>query len=232
MAERVAVPERDVVALPEGVDPVVMASLGLSAVAAHEALLGTGALEAGETVVVLGGGGVVGQVAIQLARHAGAARVVAAARSAAGRTRAEEAGADAVVALDTDDAAELSARLAEAAGGPADLVLDPLYGVPAAAAARCLRPGGRLVNLGGAAGETGPLDSATLRSRSLRVLGYTNNALDVGQRARAVASVAGLAAAGRLAVSHELVPLAEVGDAWVRQAVGRTSGRLVLRIAH
>ena len=36
---------------------------------------------------------------------------------------------------------------------PVDLVVDPLYGVPAAAAAKCLRPGGRLVNLGGSASE-------------------------------------------------------------------------------
>ena len=42
---------------------------------------------------------------------------------------------------------------------------------------RALRPHGRLVNLGSSAGETAPIDSSTLRSRSLRVLGYTNNEL-------------------------------------------------------
>ena len=54
-----------------------------------------------------------------------------------------------------------------------DLVVDPLFGAPAAAALRVLRPHGRLVNLGGSAAETAPIDSSTLRSRSLRVLGYT-----------------------------------------------------------
>jgi NADPH2:quinone reductase len=49
-------------------------------------------------------------------------------------------------------------------------VLDPLFGVPAAAALRTLRPGGRLVNLGGSAGATAPIDSATLRGGSLSVL--------------------------------------------------------------
>ncbi|HEX4811475.1 MAG TPA: zinc-binding alcohol dehydrogenase family protein [Nonomuraea sp.] len=228
MAELACVPAGDLVELPAGTDPVAVAALGLSAVAAYMALTWRGELAAGEQVVVLGAGGVVGQAAVQLARVAGARRVVAAARSAGGRDRAARAGADAVVALDTDDVAELAARLSAACDGPADLVLDPLFGAPAAAAARALRAGGRLVNLGGSAGETGPLDSSTLRSRSLRVLGYTNNELTGEQRAAAVAEIAELSALGRLDVAHEIVPLDEVENAWHRQSTGTATGRLVL----
>jgi NADPH:quinone reductase-like Zn-dependent oxidoreductase len=100
--------------------------------------------------------------------------------------------------------------------------------VPAAAALRVLRPGGRLVNLGSSAGATAPIDSATLRSGSLRLLGYTNNALSVAQRAESLAEVASYAAAGRLTVAHELVPFADVAEAWERQAAGDTNGRIVL----
>jgi NADPH:quinone reductase-like Zn-dependent oxidoreductase len=228
MAESAAVPVADLVELPEGVDPVAVAALGLSAVAAHMALSRRGELAAGEQVLVLGAGGVVGQAAVQLARLAGARRIVAGARSAAGRERAERAGADAVVALDTDDVAELAARFSAAADGPVDLVLDPLFGPPAAAAARTLRIGGRLVNLGGSAGETCPLDSSTLRSRSLRLLGYTNNELSREQRASAITMIAGLVARGRLAVAHETVPLGEAERAWHRQAQGAATGRIVL----
>ena len=229
MAEHAIVTAQDVVELPPGVDPIVMAALGNSALAAHEALLSTGDLAAGETVIVLGAGGVVGQAAIQLARLSGAARVVGAARSAAGRERARAAGADEVVALDTDDVEELTARLSGAAG-EVDLVLDPIYGAPAAAAARCLRAGGRLVNLGGSAAEHAPIASSLLRSKSLRVLGYTNNALTPERRATAVAAMAGYAAAGQLSVAHEVIPLADAPDAWVRQAEGRTTGRIVLQL--
>jgi NADPH2:quinone reductase len=109
-----------------------------------------------------------------------------------------------------------------------DLVLDPLFGVPAAAAARCLRPGGRLVNLGSSADEHCPLDSSTIRSRSLRVLGYTNNELTREQRAMAMSAVAQHAADGALSVAHEVVPLDDAAVAWQRQAEGRTTGRLVL----
>jgi NADPH:quinone reductase len=225
MREAVAVPERDVVALPEGADPGLVAALGLSAVAAWCALTATGRLAAGETVLVLGAGGVVGQAGVQLARLAGAGRVVAAARSAQARERALAHGADAAVALSgSDEPAGLAARITAVAGGPVDLVLDPLYGVPAAAAARCLRPGGRLVNLGGSAGESSPLDSSTLRSRSLQVLGYTNNALTPEQRRDALVRVATEAAAGRLTVEHTRAPLGAVSEVW------DAPGRVVLEV--
>jgi NADPH:quinone reductase-like Zn-dependent oxidoreductase len=228
MAELACVPAGDLVELPAGADPVAVAALGLSAVAALMALTWRGELAAGEQVLVLGAGGGVGQAAVQLAKVAGARRVVAAARSAGGRERAARAGADAVVELGTQDVAELAARLAAACDGPVDLVLDPLFGVPAAAAARTLRPSGRLVNLGSSAGETCPLDSPTLRGRSLRVLGYTNNELTGERRATAVARIAELSALGRLGVAHESVPLDEIGRAWHRQSTGAVSGRLVL----
>ena len=228
MAELAAVAEADLVPIPDGVSPPELAALGLSAVAAHMALTWRGELASGETVLVLGAGGVVGQAAVQLARLYGAARVVAAARSSAGQQRARAAGADAVVALDSDDVVELAARLGDAAEGPVDLVVDPLFGVPAAAALKCLRPGGRLVNLGGSASEQCPIESSTIRGRSLRLLGYTNNELTREQRAAALTDVAQHAVAGRLTVAHEVVPLQDAAEAWVRQATGQVAGRLVL----
>jgi NADPH:quinone reductase len=207
-----AVPAHDVVALPPGADPVLVAALGLSAVAAWMALTFRGGLAPGERVLVLGAGGVVGQAAVQLARSAGAGRIVAAARSERAGDRALALGADVAVALDTDDLAELGGRLA--LDGPVDLVVDPLFGVPAAAALRALRPHGRLVNLGGSAGETAPIDSSTLRSGSLRVLGYTNNDLTPDQRAAALTHVVDEVLAGRLTAAHEPVPLVDVTGVW------------------
>jgi NADPH:quinone reductase len=216
-----AVPEHDLVALPPGADPVLIAALGLSAVAAWMALTFRGGLTAGERVLVFGAGGVVGQAAVQLAKSAGAGRVVAAARSARAREQALRQGADAFVALDLDDVDGLAERLR--AEGPVDLVVDPLFGLPAAAALRALRPHGRLVNLGSSAAETAPLDSSTLRSRSLRVLGYTNNELTRPQRAQALGHVVDEVLTGRLTVAHQRVPLADVTDAW-----NRTGDRVVL----
>ncbi|WP_406079645.1 zinc-binding alcohol dehydrogenase family protein [Micromonospora sp. NBC_00858] len=231
MATTVAVPTADVVALPPDVPLTLLAALGLSAVAAHAALTHAGGLAAGEQVIVLGAGGVVGQAAVQLALLSGARRVIAVTRSAAARSRAEELGAAvSVPLLPDDDVASLADRLRDAADGPVDLVLDPVFGVPAAAALRVLRPAGRLVNLGSAAGATAPIESAVLRSGSLRMIGYTNNALSTEQRAASLAVVAGHAAAGRLTVDHETVPFASVADAWSRQDNGTAAGRLVLAL--
>lgn len=229
MAEHCVVASDSLVPLPEGADHTLVAALGLSAVAARLALTWRGELREGEQVLVLGAGGVVGQSGVQIARMAGARRVVAACRSAEAQERARRLGADAVVALHrSDDVEGLATRLTEACDGPVDLVLDPLFGVPAAAALRTLGPHGRLVNLGSSAGERSPVDSSTLRSRSLRVLGYTNNELTPDQRAGAIRAVADDVAAGRLVLDHETVPLAEAGAAWARQAEGSATRRIVL----
>jgi NADPH2:quinone reductase len=206
-----------------------VAALGLSAVAAWEVLEGRAELRPGETVLVLGAGGVVGQVAVQAARLLGAGRVVAAARSATARDRATTLGADAVVDLRAgEEAAALADRLRTACGGTVDVVVDPLAGIPGTAAALVLGDGGRLVNLGSSAGPGLAVDSATLRSRTASVLGYTNNALTDERRQVVFATVLGHAAAGRLEVSHEVVPLDGAPAAWAAAAQGRAPHRFVV----
>jgi NADPH2:quinone reductase len=171
-------------------------------------------------VLVLGAGGVVGQSAVQLARVAGAGHVIACARSTAALERARRLGADTVVQLADDDNVE---RLARRLGDtPVDLVIDPVSGIPAAAALRTLRAGGRLVNLGSAAGDECPVSSAVLRSRSLHIHGYTNNELDTGRRREALLTVVEHTIAGALTVDYERVPLLDAGAAWTRP------GRIVL----
>jgi NADPH:quinone reductase-like Zn-dependent oxidoreductase len=179
--------------------------------------------------VVLGAGGAVGQAAIGAARAQGAGRVVAVCRPGDSATRAAAQGPDAVVEIGDPDPTLLAEALLEVLPHRADVVVDPVFGWVAEAAVRAMAPGGRLVNLGGSAAEHAPLDSSTIRSRSLRVLGYTNNELTREQKAAAMAAVARHAAAGELSVAHEVVPLEDATDAWVRQAEGRTIGqRLVL----
>ena len=83
-------------------------------------------------------------------------------------------------------------------------------------------------NLGGSAAPTATFDSATLRSRCLQILGYTNTELTAEQQAGALDAVLGHAAAGRLTVEHETVPFHAAADAWARQARGAAARRIVL----
>ena len=231
LAEVCVVAPDAVVPLPAGVDDGVAAGLGLSAVAAWEILEGRARMEAGDQVLVLGGGGVVGQVAIQAARLLGARRVVAAARSESGRARAAESGADAVVPLPADgDVTAYLELLREGCDGPVDVVVDPLAGAPASAALLLLGHGGRLVNLGSSAGSALTVDSAALRSRSADVLGYTNNDLSSARRAEVLGTVLGHAAAGRLRVRFQSVPFADVAAGWNAAASGSPEGRVVVRL--
>jgi NADPH:quinone reductase-like Zn-dependent oxidoreductase len=225
LAELCAVPDVDVVPISADVPDPLAAALGLSGVAAWMALTWRARLAAGERVLVLGGGGAVGQTAIGAARVLGADRVIALARPSS-VPRARAAGADDVVPLDTTDVDVLATSLA--AQGPFDVVLDPVFGVPATAAARELAVGGRLVNLGGASGDTAEFSSASLRSKTAAVLGYTNNALSAEQRRDAVGSVLEHAAAGRIRIDFEQCRLSDVESTWSRVAAGTTGARCVL----
>ncbi|MGY1738232.1 quinone oxidoreductase family protein [Geodermatophilus sp. SYSU D00684] len=227
LAQRCAVDDEDLVPLSADLPDAAVAAIGLSGVAAWMCLTWRGRLQPEETVVVLGAGGAVGQVAVGAARVLGAGRVVAVCRSTTARERARAAGADAVVPL-TGDVDALAAALAQACPGGAHVVVDPVFGVAATAASRVLAPGGRLVNLGGASGDEAVFSSSVLRGRSAEVLGYTNNALTPQQRRDALGAVLAAAATGRVAVAHETVPLADVGGAWARQAAGDAGVRLVV----
>jgi len=171
LAELCVTADSSVLPLADGVSDEEVAALGLSAIAAWMALTWRGGLRLGERVLVLGASGTVGQVGVQSARLLGAGRVIAACRDAHGRARATALGADAVADLSGDDVGVIADRLAEAAAGPIDVVLDPVWGRPAEAALRVLAPGGRLVNLGSSAGPQAALGSAALRGGTLSVLG-------------------------------------------------------------
>jgi len=220
LAQYCVVPEAAVLPLDEAVSDDLAAALGLSAIAAWMALSWRGGLRPGETVLVLGASGTTGQVAVQAARLLGAGRVVAACRDEHGRARAIELGADAAADLTAPggegDAGVLAGRLEQACGGRADLVIDPVWGLPAQAALRVMAPDGRLVNFGSSAAPDAMIGSPTLRSGMLSVLGYTNNALSPERKAAALATVLEHAAAGRLDVDREVLPLGQVADGWSR----------------
>jgi NADPH:quinone reductase-like Zn-dependent oxidoreductase len=231
MAELAVAAEDELVVLPDGSDEALAAALGTSAIAAWMALTWRGGLREGEQVLVLGAGGVVGQVAVQLARLLGARRVVGAARSPGAQERARAAGADEVVPLaDDDEPSAVADRLAQACDGPVHVVVDPLCGVPSTAAATLLGRRGRLVNFGSSAGEVASYSSAHLRSHTASILGYTNNDITDEQRRDALQSVLRHSVESGLTVAHEVVPLERVSSAWARQADGTAGRRLVLRI--
>jgi NADPH:quinone reductase-like Zn-dependent oxidoreductase len=218
MARYCVIDEPSALVLPDLIESELAAALGLSAIAAWMALTWRGRLQPGEQILVLGASGAVGQVAVQAARLLGAGRVIAASRDEAARSRALSLGADAAADLTGDDVGEISKRIADACDGPLHLVIDPVWGLPAEAAVRVLATEGRLVNIGSAAGPVAHFESALVRSRLHTILGYTNNALTHEQKAEALTEILTHAAAGHCTVERETVPIANVAEAWKRQA--------------
>ena len=224
VAEAAVVPAVDTVPLTAGVPDPLVAALGLSAVAAWMALTWRARVRPGETVLVLGAGGAVGQVAVQAALALGADRVVAASRREAPRELALKRGATAVV--DLSDVDRVAERIR--AVGPVDVVIDPIGGDTATAALLALGEHGRLVHLGASGGPTAAFASAALRSGAHSILGYTNNAISREQRAGALGAVLDLAAAGRCDVTHETVRLDDVAAAWTRAGAAPDARQVVI----
>lgn len=202
--------------VPDGLEPELAVCLGVSGLAAWLALDWRAELQPGEAVLILGAGGVVGQIGVQAAKLLGAGRVVAAARSAEGLERARALGADATVQLGEQD--DLAGELREASGGEGfDVVSDPLWGEPAKAALAAAKPFARHVNLGQSAAAETTLSSVAIRSRPVSLLGYTNYTVPAERLAAAYARMARHAAAGELRVAIERLAIDDVPDAWRRQ---------------
>lgn len=223
-AEIASVPDASLVPVPDGLGDVAAGGLGVAGLAGWMGVRARGRLVPGETVVVLGASGVVGQVAVQAARLGGAGRVVAVARSAAGRERALACGAD--VALATGD--DLPEALRAACAEGADLVIDALWGDSAAAAIGVLRHGGRLVQVGNAESPAMTMVAGPLRGRRLDVLGMSVLVEEPGALRRAYAELAEVTALGEVALEIEPVPLAGAPAAWARQTAGTAGRKLVL----
>ena len=214
MAER-AITAGQVVPLPQGLDDGVAAALGTPGLAAYLGLTRRAQLQKGETVLVLAASGVLGIIAVQAANLLGAGRVVAGARNEEGLKRAQQLGADAVVDLKQTEG--LTERIKEASGGQLQVVIDPVWGAPAAAALDAMSPQGRLIQIGQSAGAEATLRSASVRGRYLSILGYTTFLVPWEEQAVAYRQLADWAAAGKIKVEYEMVPLDAAADAWARQ---------------
>ncbi len=167
-AEHAAVPANGLAPLEDDIPAAEAAALGLAAQTAWFALVERARMQPGESLLVLGASGAVGQAAIGIARALGLPRVVAAVRGKANAALAQAAGAHQVIRL---DGLELRDGLRTALGEPVDAVLDPIGGEATEAALRCLAWCGRLVVVGFAAGGIPAIKANYLLLKNIAVLG-------------------------------------------------------------
>jgi len=217
-AAQVLITDDDALPLPAGLDPVLAAAVGNSGTAAFMPLIENAGLRAGETVLVLGASGAVGQLAVQIAHRHGAARVVGVARDRAALERLLSLGADAVVALRADEGTEeLAARLL-AASGPVDVILDGLYGAPLEAALRVCAQRARVINIGNPAGAIAQLPAGLLRGKQLTLSGFAGLHTPLRDKRAALTWLWTAVANGELHLDVRTFPLEELPAAWRSQA--------------
>jgi len=208
-AEVVAVPTRNLVALPGSMSHAAAATLGTTYLTAYRMLATRSGLPAGSTVLVQGASGGVSTALIQLARAAGM-RVWATSRSEEGRARAVELGAHRVF--------EQGARLPERVDG----VFESVGKATWSHSMRAVRPGGVIVCCGATSGPDPSADLQRLFFLQISVIGSTMGTLEEFRRLIAFCDAAGIEP-----VVDRTFPLAQGRDALELLENG-TPGKLVL----
>jgi NADPH:quinone reductase-like Zn-dependent oxidoreductase len=219
MAEQAVVDPRRTVPLPENADVAKIAAAMNPAMSAWVALRRRVPLQPGQSVLVLGATGNAGTMAVQVARRLGAGRVVGAGRNPERLAALAAAGADEVVVID-DDREATAARLAKAAA-EVDIVIDYLWGAPAAATMMALLTARTdrsraldWVQIGAIAGPAIELPSVALRSANLRIQGCGQGSVSPRAYLAELPSLVAEIDGGTIAVAARPVPLADVEAAW------------------
>ncbi|HVT22243.1 MAG TPA: zinc-binding dehydrogenase [Mycobacteriales bacterium] len=227
LAEETVVPAAAVVPLPDGLELDLAALLGCGVTTGVGAVLRTAQVRPGETVVVIGCGGV-GLAAIQGARLAGASRIIAADRVTGQLETATRNGATDVV---NTTAADLPTAVRELTGGVgADHAIEVVGKPEAILAAYASARRGGIVTLVGAGryDESVTFGALSLMADSKQIRGSVYGETDA---ARDLPVLAELAVAGKLdlaALVTRRIGLAEVNDAFDQMAKGNGARSIVV----
>ena len=216
-AEFVRVPARNLVAIPDGYpdDPLTGSRLVLAAAAplvgvtAWHMLITAGHVRAGETVLVVGAGGGVNSIAIQIAKLAGATVLVIAA-DAAKAAKARALGADLVIDRSTEPNWSKAVHAATNRRG-VDAVVDNVGAATWGSSLRCLARGGRLLTVGGTTGYEAVTPVNLMFGKHLSIIGCT-----MGTQADFEAVMAQVWAGRIQPVVDRVFPLAEYPAALAR----------------
>jgi tumor protein p53-inducible protein 3 len=231
-AEKVVIPERMALPVPDTLDFEQAAAVPEAFLTAQEALFSLGRVEAGSFVLVHAAAGGVGSAAVQLA-HAHGARVIATAGSADKLARVKSFGADHAVDYKTQDFAAVAREVTDGHG--VDVVLDFVGGAYWDKHASCLAVGGRVVVIGVLGGPMAEVNLAQLLMRRYQILGLVMRSRPVADKVAISATFARTwlprLAEGRLVpVVDSVFALADVRKAHERMEQNANVGKIVLRM--
>jgi NADPH:quinone reductase-like Zn-dependent oxidoreductase len=221
--ERIAVPDRNVVPIPESLSFEDAASIPLVFLTAWRMIINRGRLTAGEDILILGASAGVGIAAIQIAKVAGA-RVLAAASTAEKLELCRDLGADVLINYSEEDF--VKRVRSETDGRGVDVVVDYIGKDTWLKSLRSLSGGGRLLTCGATTGWDPQTDLRHIFYRQLEVIGST-----MGSRNDLMAPLK-LILKGRMrTVVGAVFDLKDTADAHRAMEERRALGKIVLRIS-
>ena len=222
-AEKVAVPASAITVVPDDLDELQVASLGIAGVTAFRCLVTKGHATVTDTVLVTGASGGVGSIVVQLARHRGI-RVLAQTSSPAKADELFDLGADRVIVA--ADGAALPPALA---GEAPTLVVDGVAGSFVATLVDVLAPDGRYVNYGTSGGTSVSFDMRTLYRKGITLTGYTG--LRETSKDDAFDALFDAIRSGHLrTVIDSVLPLDEAAHAHARILDRKVVGKMLLNV--
>jgi NADPH:quinone reductase-like Zn-dependent oxidoreductase len=230
MAEQVVLDKDMIVPVPAGLTDALAAALPNGVMGSAMALKFRAKLQPGATVLINGATGFTGAIAVQLAKHYGAGKVIATGRNEAALQRLKDLGADELIALKVDDHI-ITGRLRELhRASPIDIVIDYLWGHSATLILEVLKGNGSFthrtsyVTVGGMAGDEITLSSAILRSTDLQISGSGLGSWSKEEMALLFGDILpetfALAAQGRLAAETETCSMEDIGHVWAKDFAG------------
>ena len=220
-AEYVAVPQRNLVTIPDVLDFTTASTLGIAYLTAWTALVRAAKVEPGEAVLVPAATGGFGTAAISIARALGA-DVVATTGSKEKVVKLRSVGVKAVVDVTSEDM--VSSVLSATDGRGVDVVLDSVGSATLAASLKCVRRGGRLVTLGATSGR-----EVTLDVRGIYAKGITIYGVYVGTRDDLTHVIEWVAEGKIRPVVDSVYTLEEAAEAHSRLDGRLAFGKIVLR---
>ncbi len=227
-AEKVAIPQAQLIELPEGVDYDQAAGGLLQGLTAMALVHRCARIEPGETIVVEAAAGGTGSLSVQIAKRAGA-KVIGLASSEEKRELVQSLGADATVDSRAEDLGEAIREANE--GKRVDAVLHMSGGESFDAEMGVLAPLGRMVVFGIASREQREVSTASLLRGSKAVIGFwlAHLLMRPDLLVPMIGDLLGAIAKDELQVTiGEVYPLSEARRAHEDLIARRTTGKLLL----
>ena len=222
--ELIALPERNLLKMPQEFDAAQAAAAALVYLTAWHSLITRGQLKPGESVLVVGASGGVNTASIQIAKYAGAA-VLVVGSNADKLAVAEAAGAEVLIDRSQDEAWSRTAYRADGRRG-VDVVVDNVGAETMPLSLRAARKGGRILTVGNTSGPKLELDNRFLFGKHLSIIGSTMGT------SKEFETVMGLVFKGKLKpVMDRQYPLRDAAMAFEHMKAGSQMGKITLTIA-